>query len=247
MRPPGGETPEGGPSGRRPPGPGPSREVPLGREFSGGEGGALGGRGPPSPQGPHLSGMAQLPSFAGMLPTVGGKVSLPRGFSPPREESPDDANKGQTLEEQTHDALEEWQEIHSAFNTLRDNFGPDYQALGPEYSQPIQTPFGPALQYRTFSIAGVWMSYYLGLIVLHRAHPFMPPAAMAAVGAAARQTGHYANEIGRIAAAIAPNASEIQQVSTGIGAALIESAFPLFVAGVQVSLYHLQLLFDPRC
>jgi hypothetical protein len=155
-----------------------------------------------------------MPPFAGMLPGGEEKVQLPRGFSPPRErEDSPDSTDGRSLDTQTREAEEEWREILAAFNLLRDHFGPDFQPLGPEHTQPIQTPFGPARQYRTFSIAGIWMAWYLGLIVLHRAHPSMPPAAMVAAGMAARQTSDYANEIGRIAAAIAPNATEIQHVN----------------------------------
>jgi hypothetical protein len=191
--------------------------------------------GPGGQKGPPPS-MSSLPPFAGMLPDVNRKPTLPRGFSPAREDSPDSVGTDERpLDEQTREAEEEWNEIHHAFKYLEEAFGPDYQPLTAEYSQPIQTPFGPALQYRTFGIAGIWMFHYMGLILLHRAHPSMPPAAMAAVGLAARHTGDYANHIGRIAAAIAPNASEIQQVSTGIGAALMEGSFSLFVAAVQVS------------
>jgi hypothetical protein len=74
----------------------------------------------------------------------------------------------------------------------------------------------------------------MGLILCHRYHPTMPPAATMAAGMAARHTGSYANEIGRISAAIAPHASQVEQVSTGVGAGLIECTFGLFIAGVQV-------------
>jgi hypothetical protein len=175
-----------------------------------------------------------MPSFAGMMPGTEGKATLPRGFSPAREESPASDSEERNLEEWTHEAEDGWQEILAAFTILEENYGPDFQPLGPEHSQPIQSPFGPALLYRTYSIAGIWMLHYMGLILCHRYHPSMPPAATIAAGIAARQTAVYANQIGRISAAIAPNASEVIQLPTGVGAGLIECSFALFIAGVQV-------------
>jgi hypothetical protein len=183
---------------------------------------------------PRQSGPPQVPSFAGMIPGTEGKAKLPRGFSPPREGCPISEDDSRSLEDWTAEAGEEWHEIRTAFSILEENFGPDFQPLGPEHCQPIESPFGPALQYRTYSIAGIWITYYMGLILCHRYHPTMPPAATMAAGMAARQTGSFANEIGRISAAIAPHASQVAQVSTGVGAGLIECTFGLFIAGVQV-------------
>jgi hypothetical protein len=168
-----------------------------------------------------------------MMPTT-GEVKLPMGFSPSQDESPQNStNEDLDLELLTHEAEEEWHEIRSAFSLLEENFGDDFQALGPEFSAPIQTPFGTALQYRTYGIAGIWMNFYMGLIACHRAHPSMPPAAIVAAGIAARQTTSFANELGRIAAGISPDISMTTQVNTGVGAALIESSTCLFVSGVQ--------------
>jgi len=178
-------------------------------------------------------GPPQMPPFAGMLPTT-GKATLPRGFSPSREASPQSEDGDVPLEEHTKAAEDEWHEIRSAFDVLGDHFGPDFQALGPEYSQPINTPFGPALQYRTYSIAGIWIFYYLGLIVCHRSHPSMPPAAMMAAGLTAKQTAFFAVEICRIAGGISPDVSTAEYVNISVGAGLMESSFGLFVAGVQM-------------
>jgi hypothetical protein len=175
-----------------------------------------------------------MPNFAGMMPGTEGKAKLPRGFSPPREESPMSEDDNRSLENWTIEAEEEWQEIRNAFDILKENFGLDFQPLGPEHCQLIESPFGPALQYRTYSIAGIWIIYNMGLILCYRYHPTMPPAATVAAGLTARQTAFYANEIGRISAAIAPHASQVSQVSTGVGAGLIECTFGLFIAGVQV-------------
>lgn len=74
----------------------------------------------------------------------------------------------------------------------------------------------------------------MGLIVLHRVHPSMPPSAMIAAGIAAPETIGFANTIGRIAAAIAPNSETDAGVEPGVGAALVESIMCLFIAGIQV-------------
>lgn len=177
----------------------------------------------------------QMPTFSGMVPGV-QEAQLPMGFEPSREDSPRSTQSDDMdLQARTQEAEEEWQEIRTAFGVLENYFGEDFQALGPEFSEPRDTPFGPALTYRTYAIAGIWMNFYMGLIACHRSHPSMPPAAMMAAGIAARQTASFANELGRIAAGIAPDCSLTTQVSPTIGAALIESSTCLFVSGVQVS------------
>ena len=199
---------------------------------------------PPGPQGQPSSfpqmpqqppQMPQMPSFSGMVPGV-GEAKLPMGFERTRDDSPQSTSSDDIdLETKRIEAEEEWQEIRNAFSVLEDHFGEDFEPLGLEYSAPIQTPFGTALQYRTYGIAGIWMNFYMALISCHRSHPSMPPAAMMAAGIAARQTASFANELGRIAAGISPDCSMTAQVSPGVGAALIESATCLFVSGVQVS------------
>jgi hypothetical protein len=193
-------------------------------------------QGPPAlvPQNPPKP--PQTPSFSGMVPGV-GEPKLPMGFTPSRDKSPQNTQSEDIdLISKTHEAEEEWQEIRNSFGVLEDHFGEDFQALGPQFTAPTtQTPFGPALQYRTYAIAGIWMNYYAALILCHRSHPSMPPSAMMAVGVAVRQTASFANEIGRIAAGIAPDCNSTTRVSPVVGAALIETANCLFIAGVQVS------------
>jgi hypothetical protein len=179
--------------------------------------------------------MGSPPMFPGMLPT-GGKVSLPMGFSPPRDSSPQrESTEDIDVELSTQLALHEWNSIRQAFEVLKSQFGPEFEPLASEYTDRRDSPFGPTLQYRTFSVAGVWMNYYMGLIYLHRSHPSMPPAAMMAAGAAAQQTGEWATLIGRIAAGLSEDCSQMKEITTLMGAAFIESSFCLFVAGVQVS------------
>ncbi|SPO05939.1 related to UPC2 - regulatory protein involved in control of sterol uptake [Cephalotrichum gorgonifer] len=175
------------------------------------------------------------PMFPGMFPTP-GKVSAPMGFSPPpREASPqsDGMDEGD-LEKATRAALETWESIRLAFESFRSRLGPSFQPLGDEYVDRRETPFGTAVQYRTFSVAGIWLTFYMGLICLYRAHPSMPPAAMMAAGRSARETAPFAKEIGRIAAGLSDeDLSNSSEITTLVGAAFIECSFPLFVAGIQ--------------
>ncbi|ORY63082.1 uncharacterized protein BCR38DRAFT_458320 [Pseudomassariella vexata] len=176
-------------------------------------------------------------TFPGMMP-ASNRVPLPMGFSPPREQdapSPQsDSLEDADLEASTEIARAEWEGIKAGFAALREHFGPEFEPMGLDmYPVVGTTPFGPAAKYRTYGIAGIWMNYYMGMILLYRAHPTMPPVAMMAAGRAARETGFYANEIGRIAAGLEENVDLLPEISTLVGAAFIESAFCLFVAGVQ--------------
>ncbi|KAH8156502.1 hypothetical protein CIB48_g11747 [Xylaria polymorpha] len=177
--------------------------------------------------------------FTGMMP-ASDKVTPPMGFSPPREDSspPPSAtpqyHTDSDLDTRTVEALREWEQILMAFHEIKHHFGPDFEPLGADIYPSQPTPYGPATHYRTYSIAGIWMNYYMGLIVLHRAHPKMPPVAMLAAGMSAGTTMPWALKLCRIAAGLEENISHLKVVSTLMGAALIESAFPLFVAGVQL-------------
>lgn len=189
-----------------------------------------------SPEAAKMPGPPQPPMFSGMMP-VTGEPKLPMGFQEPFGDTNTQQHQADfiDLEAKRIEAEEEWHDIMNAFSILEDHFGEDFQALGPEFSRPVDSPFGPALQYRTYSIAGIWLNYYMALIVCHRAHPSMPPVAMMAAGMAAKQTAFFANQLGRVAAGIAPYSTGAAQVTPGVGAALIETSFCLFIAGVQVS------------
>lgn len=188
-----------------------------------------------TPSGPPGQGRGQSPpAFPGLMPSS-GKFDLPRGFTPPREPaSPGDGGEEIDIDTSTANAFREWEAIRQAFEVFRGNLGSDFEPMGPEFAPPDITPFGPALIYRTYSIAGIWMNYYMGLIILQRAYPTMPPLAIMAAGMAAQQTGMWANEIARIAAGLHEDTTHVSAVSTLVGSAFIESGFPLFVAGVQV-------------
>lgn len=183
-------------------------------------------------QGPHA--FPQLPPFAGLLPT--GESALPRGFSPEASSPASGEEENDTeLDELTRKAEVEWQEIKEAFEKFRTRLGADFQPLDEDSGlQHIDSPFGPAIQYRTYTIANIWLMYQVGLIILQRSRPPMPPSAMVAAGFAAHLTAINAITIGRIAAGIAPDARTATQVSITAGSGLNDSAFPIFVAAVQI-------------
>ncbi|KAI4863924.1 hypothetical protein F4820DRAFT_356464 [Hypoxylon rubiginosum] len=174
--------------------------------------------------------------FPGMVPRHPGKFGYPRGFTPPRDASPpppDEMPENADLDGRTAEAHREWEGIKLAFEALRGHFGDEFEPLGIDVYPAKPTPFGLAAHYRTYSIAGIWMNYYMGLIVLHRAHPTMPPIAMVAAGLSAQTTARYCMEVGRIAAGLEENIGRLTNVSTLMASALIECCFPLFVAGIQ--------------
>ena len=191
--------------------------------------------------------------FPGLLPST-GKFQLPKGFSPPptspapasaydTDDSEDVDGPAFNLDESTAAAAREWDALRTAFEVFRNRLGPDFAPLDDDDAATEPTPFGgPALTYRTFSIAGIWMNFYMGLIVLYRCLPSMPPVAMAAAGMQAAQTAPWAREIARIAAGLGEDLNNQAAVSMSVGAACIEAGFCLFVAGVQVCFSPLPLL-----
>ncbi|KAH7030936.1 uncharacterized protein B0I36DRAFT_362728 [Microdochium trichocladiopsis] len=173
-------------------------------------------------------------TFPGLVP-ASGNVPLPAGFSPPRETTPEDQASQSELDfdAQTAAAHQEWGSIRHAFEVFKNALGPDFAPLDADAFMPLDTPFGPSRHYRTFSVAGIWLNYYMGLIMLYRAHPTMPPIAMMAAGLQAPNTAEWAMEIGRIAVGVVEDTSGSTVLSTLEAAGLIESGIPLFVAAVQ--------------
>lgn len=187
------------------------------------------------PDGPGAVQGQSPPGFVGMMPST-GHITIPKGFSPPREVSPQsDHHDDVDLEASTAAAIREWESIRQTFDVFRSQLGADFEPLGPDFETPVSSPFGLALKYRTYSIAGVWMNYYMGLTALYRCHPSMPPIAMVAAGMAAQQTAPFANQVGRIVAGIGgEDMSTMSSISTLLGCVSIEGSFPLFVAAIQV-------------
>jgi hypothetical protein len=189
---------------------------------------------PPSQQRPNVPPPATPPMFFGMAPmptkahmpssyAVGGSAPTP---SPKSERSDYD------LEIETRAALEEWFQIRAALNTFKSHFGPQFQPLSAELHQPQSTPFGPALQYRSYDVANLWALYYMSYIIALRSHPHMPAPAMMAAGIAAPQTAPFAQLIGQIAGGLVPPPSG-QPLNPSLGASLCEVTMPLFFAGIQ--------------
>ncbi|EGO59891.1 hypothetical protein NEUTE1DRAFT_121594 [Neurospora tetrasperma FGSC 2508] len=201
--------------GQGPPGhgsPGQGGPPPPGQGPPPGHGGPPRG-GPPSSSSSSSSsaGRGQSPSlFAGLMPTKGTFIP-PQGFSPPRDPTTPDTDSTDDMDYDTATlaAFREWDEIRSAFELFKSRLGPDFAPMGPDLATPEMTPFGPALMYRTYSIAGIWMNYYMGLIALQRAHPAMPPVAMIAAGMSAEKTAPWAYTVARIAAGLHEDTSHV--------------------------------------
>ena len=178
---------------------------------------------------PNLS-----PEMYGMLPRV-RPVRMPEAFAQgPGTEylAKTTPTEGIEFEAATKEAEAEWREMSHALDVFEERLGSDYLPLSSEYMQPLDTPFGPAIYYRTYSMSCIWIVYYTGRIVLARAHPTMPPAAMMAAGIAASKTAQWANTIGRICAGLKP-VSTSPPLNPSLGAALMESTLGFFFAGVQ--------------
>lgn len=141
-----------------------------------------------------------------------------------------------SLEAETAEARVEWSRILAAFEAFSEALGPGFAPLPPDSVQSITTPFGPAVQYRTHTIAFLMAFYYTGRIMLERLHPDMPPATMVAAGIAAPRTARYSQFIGKIAAGLyypqQPNLPG-DGLSPTLGAALSDITIALFFAGVQ--------------
>ncbi|KAG5950680.1 hypothetical protein E4U53_004599 [Claviceps sorghi] len=172
--------------------------------------------------------------FPGIVPTL-GRFHAPMGFSASTTYADESDSPGDSASPESNELAEqEWESIRQAFETFENHLDSRFKHLDSEYADRKDTPFGTALQYRTYSVAGIWMNYYMGLIHLYRSRPNMPPAAMQAAGMAAPSTAGYAIQIGRIAAGLADDLSNKKDISTTLAAALIESSFCLFVAAVQL-------------
>lgn len=172
----------------------------------------------------------------GMMPPKGA-VRLPSGFVDDRREQRGSSEEDDGTGDFTYsDAEYEWEEILKALDTFAQALGREFQPLPPDVITAISSPFGPALQYRTHTIAVIWGFYYAGRILLHRLHPSMPPAMMMSAGVAAPTTAEYAQIIGRITAGIYyPQWYNLKagSLSPTLGSSLTEITMPVFFAAVQ--------------
>ncbi|KAL8919792.1 MAG: hypothetical protein Q9172_004821 [Xanthocarpia lactea] len=175
------------------------------------------------------------PPMYGMMPAP-GRIHLPPAFDQSRHDHLNEANKVTVkeaeLEAATYAAEREWSDIWSALDILEQALGLDFQPLSPDHMTPLSTPFGPALYYRTYSIACLWSLFNTARIFACRVAPGMPPAAMVAAGVAAPRTAPWCNTIGRICAGLQP-VSTTTPLNPSHGAALMDSCMGLFHAGIQ--------------
>lgn len=226
---PGGPSPPGPMGGPPPAGSGPPPGPPRGSgPPSSSSGGSPGQRdSPPGPDGPPMY---------GMMPPQ-GPTRLPSGFADGRRDQQDSPEEDEVSDDFTYTAAEhEWEEILVAMDLFAKALGRDFEPLPADVTQSISTPFGPALQYRTHTIAVIWGFYYAGRILLHRLHPSMPPAMMMAAGVAAPTTAEYAQIIGRINGGIYyPQRYNLEagSLSPTLGSSLTEMTMPMFFAAVQ--------------
>lgn len=172
----------------------------------------------------------------GMVPPH-GPTKLPNAFMHDRRGQQHVPEEEDRSEDATYaDAEHEWEEILVAMDTFMQALGRDFQPLPADVTPLIESPFGPARQYRTHTIAVIWGYYYAGRILLHRLHPSMPPAMMMAAGVAAPTTAEYAQIVGRITAGIYyPQIYNLQagSLSPTLGSSLTEMTVPVFFAAVQ--------------
>ncbi|MCJ1434588.1 hypothetical protein MMC27_003957 [Xylographa pallens] len=188
-------------------------------------------QGSPAHQAPSLS---SQPPMYGMIPHIPPPQTPERFTQAPRDQIyiPRNNDDDFELEEATIEAMDEWREIQAALNLFEDNLGSNWRPLPVPQPDSVQTAFGPALEYRTYSQSCIWAMFYTGRIIAARVHPSMPPAAMMAAGVAAGQTAQWANKIGRICCGL-PFPPPTQPLNPALGAALMESTLSLFFAGVQ--------------
>ncbi|KAF7595876.1 hypothetical protein BBP40_004369 [Aspergillus hancockii] len=176
------------------------------------------------------------PPMYGMVPT-GGPKRLPLAFADAATRGGSPEYDGENDESLSYsEAEQEWESILAAFEAFAHALGPYFRPLPADIAPPISTVFGPALQYRTHTIAAMMGFYYLGRIVLNRLHPSMPPAMMVAAGVAAPTTAEFSQIIGKIATGIYyPQQFNLEagSLSPTLGSCLIEITIPIFFAAVQ--------------
>ncbi|KAF2019271.1 hypothetical protein BU24DRAFT_341519 [Aaosphaeria arxii CBS 175.79] len=210
---------------------------------------------PTTPMGPppHMQGMAPSPpggpGFYGMAPSR-PNTSLPTTYANPEQASNSSSPRTPKspssqlpdLPAAMESAMAEWNSIAQAHNTIAmiltktPAFQPlpsDPLPLPPDPQGKNRAPFGPPLIHRSYDISILWSLINLSQILLLRAHPTMPPAAMVAANVCAPATQPYAILIGRIASGMQMPTFPEASVTPALGAALIEITMSLFFAGVQ--------------
>ncbi|KAL4870037.1 hypothetical protein BDV12DRAFT_69133 [Aspergillus spectabilis] len=172
------------------------------------------------------------PPMYGMIPPSGSR-RLPPAFATTSDRREADSHIDEGDDISYEEAETEWESILAAFELFGQSLSPDYMPLPADSTLPINSPFGPALQYRTHNIGSLMGLYYTGRLLLLRLHPSMPPAMMKAAAVAASTTASFAQIIGQIAAGVYGPQAGAQGFSPTLGSCLIEITVPLFFSGVQ--------------
>lgn len=154
-------------------------------------------------------------------------------FQPAREER--QPTPTTSFEEDTAQAFAEHAQIVAAFDVLKAALGADFEPLPQSGTQPLTTPFGPALIYRNAGVACIWLFYHVARILLWRFHPEMPPAAMVSAGVTAHLTKDHAQAVGKICAGLysSQHYGQTGALDPSFAGALMESTFQLLFAAVQ--------------
>lgn len=171
----------------------------------------------------------------GMMP-AGSPSPAPAAFTTMGESPPYSGSVDEDEDTTLDEAEAEWESILAGYHFYESQLGQAFAPLPVDSTTPVSSPFGPAIQYRSGTIAILWAYYYTGRIMLHRLHPCMPPATMVAAVAAASTTAQFAQTIGKITAGIYYPQIYIQEVGSlnpNLGSVWIEATVNLFVAGVQ--------------
>lgn len=187
---------------------------------------------PPPPPPPQ-------PAFYGMAPAPRQNVHMPAAYIPsnyhptaPPDPSTSTPQQDPDLPTTTETALHEYGRIRAALHLFSTSLPPSFHPLDAEFQPQLDTPFGPALFYRSYDIGCLWAVYHMAVIIAIRSHPHAHPAAHAAAAIMSQETAFHANEIGRINAGIVPGPPG-QDLNPTLGAALCESCVPSFFAAIQ--------------
>ena len=198
-----------------------------------------GGR-PPGPPPGRGQPPAAPPAFFGMMPSDPRPTQMPAAFAQaPRDKIyvPPSPIEDIELTSATAEAEAEWNEIQQALDVFERSLGPAWQPLSADAAPMIATPFGIAMQYRTYHMTSIWSIFYTGRIIAARTHPSMPAPAMMAAAVAAPKTAHWANLIGRIVFGL-QIPPENQPLNPALGTAMTETILSLFFAGIQYTDVH---------
>jgi len=174
-----------------------------------------------------------MPEFYGLAPPSSFR-GLPRSFRknniPVKPEvildDPIDLNEATRL------ALAEWNAIKAAMEHYVYLLGPQYQPIH-VLDNDSAAAFDKTCLFPTYEIADLWAHTNLAWILIHRAHPDMPPQAHAAAAAAASQTTPFVDSLGRIVMGICMSV-DLTNLNARQCKTISNMCLPLFFAAIQM-------------